>query len=84
MCKTDQRISCEVSYLPLNGKTTEHIDEILNLITYSGIDYEIGYYRTILRGDMTAIMTLIKNLYLKADTYGDFVLDVRFSNTCGY
>lgn len=84
MCKTDQRISCEVSYLPLNGKTTEHIDEILNLITNSGIDYEIGYYRTILRGNMTAIMALIKNLYIKADTFGDFVLDVRFSNTCGY
>lgn len=84
MCKTHQRISCEVSYLPLNSKTTEHIDKILNLITNSGIEYEIGYYRTILRGDMTEILNLIKNLYVKADSFGDFVLDVRFSNTCGY
>ena len=84
MCQDEKVISCEVSYLPLDGKTNGHIEEILSLITNSGLDYEIGYYRTILRGDMDDILSLIRVLYNKADGVGGFVLDVRFSNTCGH
>lgn len=84
MRKDEKTVSCEVSYLPLGGKTTEQIEEILSIITNSGIDYEIGYYRTILRGGMDDVMSLIKDLYDKADSFGDFVIDVRFSNTCGH
>jgi len=84
MRKDEKAVSCEVSYLPLGGSTTEHIDEILQIITASGLDFEIGSYRTILRGSMSDITALIKKLYEKADGFGGFVLDVRFSNTCGY
>lgn len=84
MRKDEKTVSCEVSYLPLSGKTTEQIEDILSVITNSGVDYEIGYYRTILRGSMDKVMSLITELYNKADSFGDFVIDVRFSNTCGH
>ena len=84
MCQNDKTISCEISYLPLEGRTNDRVDEMLSLITGSGLDYEIGHYRTILRGDMDAVMTLIQSLYKKADAFGRFVIDVRFSNACGY
>jgi uncharacterized protein YqgV (UPF0045/DUF77 family) len=77
-------IRCEISYLPLDGRTHAHIDEALGLIAASGLDYEIGAYRTMLRGSMDNIMALLKSLYTAADAHGRFVIDVRLSNTCGY
>ena len=84
MCQNEKIISCEVAYLPLGGKTADHIDEILDMISHSGLDFEVGTYRTIIKGGFDAVMALIKALYQKADAFGDFVIDVRLSNVCGY
>lgn len=83
MCKDEKIVVCEVSYLPLDGDTNVHIEDILDLITKSNVDYEIGSYRTILKGNINTIMELTKSMYQKADSLGSFVIDVRFSNTCG-
>jgi uncharacterized protein YqgV (UPF0045/DUF77 family) len=83
MCENEKVISCEVSYLPLDSNTNNNVDAILDVIKSSGVDYDIGSFRTILTGDMNDIMKLIKNIYHKAEQYGGFVIDIRMSNVCG-
>ena len=83
MCKNEKVISCEISYLPLEGHTNDQVDAILVVIESSGLDYEIGSYRTVVRGSRAEVMALINALYEKGDSLGNFVMDVRLSNACG-
>jgi uncharacterized protein YqgV (UPF0045/DUF77 family) len=83
MCQDEKVISCEVSYLPLGGDTNSNVESILDVIKSSDISYEIGSFRTILTGDMDAIMELIKKIYSAGEKHGGFVIDIRMSNVCG-
>ncbi len=83
MCQNAKAISCEISYLPLEGQTNDQVNTILKIIEESGLDYEIGNYRTVVRGSRSKVIALIDALYQKGDKLGQFVMDVRFSNACG-
>ncbi|KNZ43337.1 thiamine-binding protein [Acetobacterium bakii] len=84
MSQMDQIMSCQISFIPLkNSNVNASVDQIIELIKKSNLDYRIGMMSTELRGNRELILELINTLLDYATENTQFILDVRFSNQCG-
>lgn len=77
-------ISCQISYLPLGTeRINEAVEQILEKIVRSGLSHEIGGMSTTVQGPEKTVVALVGEILESAGRQGQYVLDVRFSNTCG-
>ena len=77
-------ISCSISFLPLGTELiNEQVNHVLDIISQSGLQFEIGGMSTTLVGKVEEVSVLISEILNYADKETTFVLDVRYSNQCG-
>ncbi|MGB9770379.1 MAG: YkoF family thiamine/hydroxymethylpyrimidine-binding protein [Candidatus Kapaibacteriota bacterium] len=77
-------ISGEVSFIPI--ETANYLDDVENVIEIikrSGLDYEINSFSTIIRGNKSKIFETLQQIFETMETRTKFVLVVKISNTCG-
>jgi len=56
---------------------------VLEIISASGLEYQVGAFSTSLTGDEGRVFALIREIYRAMEESCGFVLDVRLSNVCG-
>ena len=78
-------ISCQITYFPIGSRQyLEEIDEVLELIKNSGLDYNVDILSTTIKGEADKVFDLITNIH-KEMSYKNcnYTMNVMVSNICG-
>ncbi len=76
--------SCQISFTPIGSiDYLEEIKKVLSIITASGLKNDIGALSTVIIGERSEVLKLIKDIYEAMDDVCDFSMDVKISNLCG-
>lgn len=78
-------MTCQLSFYALNTEnTTAEIEQILELIEKSDLEYEIGTMSTFLRGPSNLVFDLVHDIHQLSQISGyNYAMNVTFSNECG-
>ncbi|MFA5576338.1 MAG: YkoF family thiamine/hydroxymethylpyrimidine-binding protein [Tissierellaceae bacterium] len=78
-------ISCQITYLPIGKEDySGEVEEVLELISLSGLSYNIDIMSTTIQGKADRIFTLISDIYEKMSVQGNnFTMNIIISNVCG-
>jgi len=84
MCAVEKIASCQISFAPLgNIDYLIEIRKVLDIITNSGLENNIGILSTSIRGEKSRVLRLIMDIYEAMDDVCNFTMDVKISNLCG-
>ena len=87
MCPVEKGniVSCQLSFIPIgNEEYLDKIDEVLNLIKETGLEYNIGILSTTVRGDSKIVLDLIADINKSMSIAGcSYTMNIILSNTCG-
>lgn len=76
--------SCQISFTLIGSiDYLEDIRQVLNIIGASGLKNDIGVLSTVVIGERSEVLKLIKDIYEAMDDACDFSMDVKISNLCG-
>lgn len=78
-------ISCQITYFPIDSnKYLDEINEVLELIKDSGLDYNVDILSTTIKGEADKIFNLITNIH-KEMSYKNcnYTMNIMVSNICG-
>ena len=75
----------EEHWLPLGSETfLDEIEEALEIIRQSGLEYEIGSMSTIVKGPGSEVLALLERIAVTMDERGcRFSMPATLSNLCG-
>ncbi len=78
-------ISCQITYFPIDSKEyLDEINQVLELIKKSGLDYDIGMISTTIKGDSEKVFSLITNIHKRMSSGNcNYTMNVMISNICG-
>jgi len=78
-------ISCQITYFPIDSKHyLNEIDEVLDLIKNSGLDYDIGILSTTIKGNSEKVFKLITNIHGTMSYKNcNYTMNIMVSNICG-
>ena len=87
MCSMEKAsiISCQISYFPIDSKHyLDEINEVLDLIKGSGLDYDIGILSTTIKGDAEKVFSLVRSIHKKMSSKScKYTMNIMVSNICG-
>ena len=64
MCPLEKIASCQISFTPMISKNyLSDIQKVIELITASGLEYDVGILSTTIRGNKDGIFMLLKDIY---------------------
>lgn len=78
-------ISCQITYLPIDSNNyLDEINEVLELIKDSGLDYNVDILSTTIKGETDKVFNLIANIH-KEMSYKNcnYTMNIMISNICG-
>lgn len=82
--KTSGLVGAQVIFTPVQTQDVEAaVESALKVIHSFPLTIETNAMATLIRGDLSTILEMIKTLYTEMDSQGVFTLDIRLSNTCG-
>jgi len=78
-------ISCQITYFPIDSKQyIDEINEVLDLIINSCLDYDIGILSTTIKGQSEEVFRLITNIHEKMSSKScNYTMNIMVSNICG-
>ena len=78
-------LSCQLTFCPLGSETfLDEIEEALEIIRQSGLEYEIGRMSTIVKGPGSEVLALLERIAVTMDERGcRFSMPATLSNLCG-
>ncbi len=78
-------LSCQLTFCPLGSETfLDEIEEALEIIRQSGLEYEIGSMSTIVKGPGSQVLALLERIAVTMDQRGcRFSMSATLSNLCG-
>ena len=78
-------LSCQLTFCPLGSETfLDEIEEALEIIRQSGLEYEIGSMSTIVKGPGSEVLALLERIAVTMDERGcRFSMPATLSNLCG-
>jgi uncharacterized protein YqgV (UPF0045/DUF77 family) len=85
MCEVREevRVSCQLSFITLGyGDYNRHIQDAINIIEKSNLDYTVGPMSTIVKGDLSKVMNLI-NTVCNVMRDKEYIINMAISNICG-
>ena len=84
MSSLNKMVACQLSYLPLRiDNIEEKVEEILNVIKNSGLEFKVGSFATEIKGSKASLFSLIKDIFEVAEAEGQFMMELKLSNVCG-
>lgn len=78
-------VSCEITYFPIDSNNyLDDINEVLDLIKDSGLDYDIGILSTTIKGEAKKVFNLISHIHEKMSSEDcNYTMNIMLSNICG-
>jgi uncharacterized protein YqgV (UPF0045/DUF77 family) len=77
-------ISCEMSFIPIASQNyIEDVENVLKVISQSGLEYQTNSFSTILTGTKEEILALIGEIIEKMYDNSKFTIVLKLSNICG-
>lgn len=84
MCKMDKIAASEIAFTPIVSKNyLADVDQVLEIIKASGLEYKVGDLTTFVRGANGKIFRLVEEIYQAMDQQTQFSMDIKISNICG-
>lgn len=78
-------ISCQITYFPIDSrKYLDEINDVLELIKDSGLDYNVDILSTTIKGEVDKVFNLIANIHKEMSYKNcDYTMNIMVSNICG-
>lgn len=77
-------VGAQIIFTPIQTQdASAAVESALNVIRSYPLTVETNAMATLVRGELDAILKMVKALYTEMNRLGLFTLDVRLSNTCG-
>ena len=87
MCSMEKAsiVSCQITYFPIDSKYyLDEIDQVLELIKESGLEYNVGGLSTTIKGDAEKVFNLINDIHRKMTSKScNYTMNIMISNICG-
>jgi uncharacterized protein YqgV (UPF0045/DUF77 family) len=85
MCEVSEKVtvSCQLSFITLGDRDyNKNIQDVINIIEKSNINYTVGKMSTTVKGDVLTVMNLINTIcYAMKDK--KYLINMSISNICG-
>jgi len=76
--------SCQLSFTPIvSDDYIADVNRVLEIISNSGLENEVGVLSTFIRGEKGRVLKLIADVYEEMDGITNFSMDIKISNICG-
>ena len=80
----EKTITCEISFIPIQSIDYKiDVDEVIDIISNSGLKYIIGLMSTTIVGTKQKIFSLIQEIFDQMENKTKFTISVKMSNECG-
>jgi uncharacterized protein YqgV (UPF0045/DUF77 family) len=84
MQHVDQIITCELSFISIGSlEYIEEINQVIDIIKDSGIEYFVSLMSTTLRGKRELVFALTRRIFDEMDEKCKFSIIMKMSNECG-
>lgn len=85
MCEVSEKVivSCQLSFITLgDSEYNKNIQDVINIIRKSDINYTVGQMSTTIKGDVLTVMNLINTIcHIMKDK--EYLINMSISNICG-
>lgn len=85
MCEASEKVivSCQLSFITLgDSEYNKNIQDVINIIRKSDINYTVGQMSTTIKGDVLTVMNLINTIcHIMKDK--EYLINMSISNICG-
>jgi len=76
--------SCQLAFTPIVSEDyIADVNRVLEIISNSGLENEVGVLSTFVRGEKNRVLKLIADIYEEMDGITNFSMDIKISNICG-
>jgi len=76
--------SCQLAFTPIVSEDyIVDVNRVLEIISNSGLENEVGVLSTFVRGEKNRVLKLIADIYEEMDGITNFSMDIKISNICG-
>jgi len=76
--------SCQLAFTPIvSDDYMGDVNRVLEIISNSGLENEVGVLSTFVRGEKNRVLKLIADIYEEMDGITNFSIDIKISNICG-
>jgi len=76
--------SCQLAFTPIvSDDYIADVNRVLEIISNSGLENEVGVLSTFVRGEKGRVLKLIADIYEEMDGITNFSMDIKISNICG-
>ncbi len=84
MCSMEKIASCQLAFTPIVSEDyIADVNRVLEIISNSGLENEVGVLSTFVRGEKNRVLKLIADIYEEMDGITNFSMDIKISNICG-
>ncbi len=84
MCSMEKIASCQLAFTPIvSDDYMGDVNRVLEIISNSGLENEVGVLSTFVRGEKNRVLKLIADIYEEMDGITNFSIDIKISNICG-
>lgn len=84
MCSMEKIASCQLAFTPIvSDDYIADVNRVLEIISNSGLENEVGVLSTFVRGEKNRVLKLIADIYEEMDGVTNFSMDIKISNICG-
>ncbi|HBD63778.1 MAG TPA: hypothetical protein DC038_05005 [Clostridiales bacterium] len=84
MCSMEKIASCQLAFTPIvSDDYIADVNRVLEIISNSGLENEVGVLSTFVRGEKGRVLKLIADIYEEMDGITNFSMDIKISNICG-
>ena len=84
MQHVDQIMTCELSFVSIgSAEYIEEINQVIDIIKDSGIEYSVSLMSTTLRGERELVFKIIRRIFDEMDEKCKFTMIMKMSNECG-
>jgi uncharacterized protein YqgV (UPF0045/DUF77 family) len=85
VCEASEKVivSCQLSFITLgDSEYNKNIQDVINIIRKSDINYTVGQMSTTIKGDVLTVMNLINTIcHIMKDK--EYLINMSISNICG-
>jgi uncharacterized protein YqgV (UPF0045/DUF77 family) len=85
VCEVSEKVivSCQLSFITLgDSEYNKNIQDVINIIRKSDINYTVGQMSTTIKGDVLTVMNLINTIcHIMKDK--EYLINMSISNICG-
>ena len=84
MCSMEKIASCQLAFTPIvSDDYIADVNRVLEIISNSGLENEVGVLSTFVRGEKNRVLKLIADIYEEMDGVTNFSMDIKISNIFG-